>query len=239
VLSRFPQWDHEENGTYDDWDQIYGWTIWTLRKHWIPQVVAYIGGRSRTYKSEEATGVVYEPTAKNLQKQAVAWLNDQLFNPPVWLMNPVVVNKIVMPEARNIIQQMQSEVVHQLLNGTTLSRLAANIGQFGPDSTYALEEYFDDLHHCIWGNLSAGKPMDLYRRGLQSSYITYLGMIVASRSYNIRETDYWTSARADMLRIGKEVGDAIKKYPTGIDRHHLQDILYRIDRISNFKLMHD
>jgi hypothetical protein len=237
LFAGFPNWDHLENGTFYDWEQIYGWSLWTLRKHWIPQVETYIGGRSRTYKSEDAAGDVYEPTAKALQKQAVAWLNEQIFNPPTWLMNPVVVNKIVRPESRNVAQQIQSEVLHRLLDGMTLSRLAANTLQFGPDSTYSLEEYFNDLHQCIWGNLSTAKPMDIYRRGLQNAYITYLGMTVAANNQDVRETDYWTLARTDLLRIRREAMDAVKKYPEGLDKDHLEGILFRIDKLVNFKLM--
>ena len=236
VFASFPHWDHTENGDYEDWDQVYGWTLWTIRKHWVPQVLTYIGGRSRTLKSEESAGDIYEPTSKALQKEAMAWLNEQIFNPPTWLMDSAIVNKIVAPEPKNIAEQLQEMAIHRLLDGMTLSRLNANILQFGPDSTYSLEEYFRDLHGYVWGNLATGRPMDFYRRGLQKSYLLYLGTIVLASNQNIRETDYWTVACADLQAIGRDAKAALKVYTSPEDRAHLETVLYGVRKVLNIKI---
>ncbi|HEY4289868.1 MAG TPA: zinc-dependent metalloprotease [Puia sp.] len=230
VLSSFTGWDHVENGVFEDWDQVYGWAVWTMKKHWIQQVLAYVGGRSRTWKSEDAAGDVYEPTPKTLQKEALAWLNEQLFNTPTWLMDPAFANKIIQPEPKNIIQQLQDDAMHRLLDGTTLARLSANVTQFGVQAAYTPDEYFRDLHGYIWGGLASGKPMDFYRRDLQKEYIIYLGMIVAANNQNVRESEYWTAAYMDFLRIRDEVKAALKTYPAGDDRDHLETILFRMGK---------
>ena len=234
VMASFPDWDHTENGVYEDWGQVYGWMKWTLKNHWLPQVEAYIGGRSRTFKSEEAAGDVYAPTPVSQQKSAVRWLNDHVFTTPEWLMDPRVVNKITDPKNINFVGELQQDAVRKLLDVNTLFRLTANANQFGADSTYSLDEYFNDLHGSIWGVISSRQPMDFYRRNMQRTYVNSLAPIVATYNGQVKESELWMAARKDLLRIYREVKTALPGY-TGADLDHLETVKWRIEKILKIK----
>src|ERR1700754_1980428 len=234
VMESFPDWDHTENGVYEDWGQVYGWMKWTLKNHWLPQVEAYIGGRSRTFKSEEAAGDVYAPTPVNQQKSAVRWLNDHVFTTPEWLMDPRVLNKITDPKNINFVGELQQDAVRKLLDVNTLFRLTANANQFGADSTYSLDEYFNDLHGSIWGVISSRQPMDFYRRNMQRTYVNSLAPIVATYNGQVKESELWMAARKDLLRIYREVKTALPGY-TGADLDHLETVKWRIEKILKIK----
>ena len=237
VMSNFPTWDHAANGTYEDWEEVYGWIQWTLQKHWLPQVEAYIGGRYRTYKSEEAVGDVYAPVPKSQQKEALKWLNDQLFTTPLWWMDSVVVNKIVAPEETNFIGSQQQSAIRRLLDVNTLYRLTANIQQFGLDSTYGLDEYFRDVHGYVWDVIKTGASMDFYRRNLQASYVTNLGRIVSTVNEQVKEEVLWAAARRDMIDLYHEIEAALKVYGEGPDRDHLETMKWRIAKIFSAKVL--
>ena len=70
-----------------------------------------IGGIYEVPKSVEQTGNVYSPTPKDIQKEAIAFLNKQLFETPTWLLNRDILNKFSNPvtaETVGIFKQMLS-----------------------------------------------------------------------------------------------------------------------------------
>lgn len=97
--------------------------------------------------------------------------------------------KVTNPLETNFVGDLQVRVLNTLLDSSTFARLAANTTRFGTAASYPTEAFLADLHRYIWGGLATGKPMDLYRRNLQKTYIGALSDILASLNPGITETE--------------------------------------------------
>ena len=76
-------------------------------------VLTNIGGVERTYQSEDTGGDVYAPVSRAKQKQALAFLNEQLFTTPLWLLDPTVTRKVVNPLEPNFVGDLQARVLRR------------------------------------------------------------------------------------------------------------------------------
>jgi hypothetical protein len=116
---------------------------------------------------------------------------------------------------------------------STFARLSANGLQFG-EAAYSLEEYLADLHGYIWNGLSSGKPMSQSQRNLQKTYVHNLCSLVLTINPDSRETDTWSTVRADLLRVQKEIDAALVKYPGEPDRAHLESMSFLLKKTFHF-----
>jgi hypothetical protein len=238
ILPNLPAWTKEEGGLYDNLGGAYQ-AFFDQFKRFMGHVLDNIGGTERTYRCEDTGGDVYAPVPKAEQQQALAFLNEQLFTTPVWMLDSGVINKIAIQGNGEAIGDLQRSVLKKMLGREILSRLLLTEGQFGDSLTYLPEAYLSDLHRCIWGplrspgNRAAGTPMDAWRRNLQSSYLTGLADLLLPRNQEIQETDIWSLAHADLARIDREAKAALAKYKSGPDRTHLESILLQIHHINH------
>jgi hypothetical protein len=234
VVPNLTAWTKEQGGLYDNLSEAYQALLGQFKRY-VGHVFRHIGGVERTWRSEEEGGDVYAPVSKVEQKQALAFLNEQLFTTPLWLLDPGIINKVVKPQSKDAIGELQQKVVKQLLGTEIFNKLLAGSSQFGDSLCYPLPEYMADLHRYIWGGLPTGRPMDAYRRNLQKSYISALAEMIVLRSQDIEETDIWSVAKADLAQIAREVTTALPKYTAGADQAHLKTVLLQIRRINNFR----
>ena len=232
VVPRLATWTKEQGGLYDNLGGAYQ-ALLDEFNHFVGHVLGNIGGVERTYRSEDSGGDVYAPVSKAQQQQALAFLNEQLFTTPLWLLDPGVINKVA--GASGAIGKQQQKVLKQLLGAEIFGKLLANSSQFGDSLAYPLPEYLADLHRYIWSELPTGKPMDAWRRNLQKSYTSALAQLVIDRKPDTRETDTWSVARADLAQIALEIKAALPKFTGSADQAHLENVLYQIRRIDNVR----
>jgi hypothetical protein len=234
VLPNLATFTKEQGGLYDNLAEAYKALLGQF-KRFINHAPLHIGGVERTWRSEDTGGDVYAPVSRAQQKQALAFLNEQLFTTPLWLLDPKVTNKVVDPGSADEIGELQRKVLKQLLGYEMFSKMLAGSSQFGDSVTYPLPEYLTDLHGYIWGGLQTGQLMDAYRRNLQKSYINALAELVIGPNPDIKETDTWSVVRADLAQIAREVKTALPKYTSTTDEAHLQSVLQRIRSFNNVK----
>ena len=234
ILPNLPAWCHETNGQYGNLETAYNSLTEQFRQY-MAHVMTNVGGVERTYKSEEMTGDVYAPVPKAMQQQALAFFNEELFTTPTWLLNPAVTNKVAVPADPDFVGDLQIRVLNSLLDSARFASLASLSARFGAASCLSQSEYLSTLHKYIWGGLATGQPMDVYRRNLQKTYIGNLADIVLSISPAIAETEVYSLARTDLVRLQKELETALPKYTTMNDRAHLESQVAVIRKIMNVK----
>ena len=108
---------------------------------------------------------------KNIQKEAVAFLNKELFATPYWLLDTVVLTKIN-ENPLSLIGNLQR---------ITLDKLFRNNLAFIPTSetamgkgAYTVSELLNDLKAGIWSELKGNEPITVYRKNLHKNYISIL-----------------------------------------------------------------
>ena len=78
----------EEADKYENLSDIYLQLVIQFQRY-MGHVTKNVGGIYETFKSVEQAGNVYEATPKSIQKNAVAFLNKQLFETPNWIFDKI------------------------------------------------------------------------------------------------------------------------------------------------------
>jgi ribosomal protein S18 acetylase RimI-like enzyme len=247
ILPNLPEWTREEADEYDNLEEMYGNVIQQFARY-MGHVTKNVGGVQETFKSVEQPGDVYEATPKATQKEAVDFLNRQLFATPTWLLNKDILNKFSNPGAEESLSTVQANTLKSLLSGARLYRLTVCTGRYGPGA-YSVDDLLTDAKKGVWSELATGAPIDIYRRNLQKVYIESLvgllnpappmappaglprGLIIFTG--DLKTTDVPSEARAQLVELKNEIAGAIIKETDKVSKYHLQDVEERIREALN------
>jgi hypothetical protein len=247
IVPNLPKWTAENGEDYDKLAEVYTETVGQFRRY-MGHVTKYVGGIKETPKTTDEGGVVYEPTPRNLQKDAVAFLNKQLFETPTWLIDPVVLSKIRPDAGVESIRGIQDATLNNLLDLNRMARLI-EINSQDPKS-YSIDELFTDLRKGIWSELTSKKPIDQYRRNLQKGFVEKMGSLFGNNSPSIafsfsapgfrfgtgpttdlKKSDILSLARGHLVELKAQISAAIPQTTDRLSRLHLQDCLERIKNV--------
>ena len=113
-----------------------------------------------------------------MQKDAVQFLNKQLFETPSWLLDKNILNKINDPVSTEAVANIQTSTLSGLLNAARMNRMSICSNRFGTANTYQVDEMLDDVKKGVWSELVTKKPIDNLRRNLQKTYVETLISII-------------------------------------------------------------
>lgn len=243
IIVAIPEWTKEEADPYENLADIYNQLIGQYSRY-IGHVLRNVGGVNETFKTIEESGDVYEPAPKANQKEAIAFLNKQLFETPNWLLDKNILNKITSPISLETIQSIQTSALNSLLDGQRMYRLVAASNRFG-NNTYNLSEMIADLHKGIFSELTGNKIIDGYRRNIQKVYVEKLLDLVdptpsfsisigaafgMPASVNIINTDVFSIAKGELRALQTEINAASLINSDRASKYHLQDLADRIKK---------
>lgn len=157
-----------------DLREIYDRTVgqWATEASHVATVV---GGGTVQYKSGSQTGPVYVAMSKARQSEAVAFINDQVFQTPMYLIKPEIAARIEALGMITRINNAQTRVLTALLNDGRLNRLLEGEAiATNKSSVYTLSGLLDDLRRGIFSEIYSGQSIDAFRRELQSDYLTQI-----------------------------------------------------------------
>ncbi|MDE3252900.1 MAG: zinc-dependent metalloprotease, partial [Bacteroidota bacterium] len=243
ILPELPVWTVEEADHYENLSDMYAQLIGQFNRY-MGHVTKNVGGVYETFKSVEEAGNVYEPTPKAMQKDAVNFLNKQLFETPTWLLDKNILNKISNPVGQESLERVQANTLNSLLDGQRLFRLVESSMRFGA-GTYSLDEMMTDVRKGIWSELATKKAIDPYRRNLQKVYVEKLISLInppainpaaaalaaafgGAPPVNISNTDVTSVARGELKSLQSEINAAIPGMSDKMSKYHLQDMADRI-----------
>lgn len=243
IVPNLKEWSMKEGESYKELEELYSNVTGQYRRY-MGHVVKNIGGVYDTPKTYDMEGPQFEPVPKELQKDAMAFLNQQLFITPKWLFDIDIFNKTKAETGLEALKTIQSQTIDQLLNGERLARML-EFTALGADS-YTLDELLTDMESGILSELKSRAKVDQYRRNLQKVYVNKLIELLdpksaslrsipvgitygySSRTVNLSETDLPSIARGHLEELKKRlvstgsVSDKMSKY-------HYQDLLERVN----------
>jgi hypothetical protein len=191
------------------------------------------------------TGNQFEVVPKSLQKDAVAFLNTQLFTTPKWLLNQNILSKINPENGVEAIKSMQDATLNSLLAGDRMVRLMET-SSISKDN-YSVDELMTDLKKGIFSELKNKNSIDIYRRNIQKLYvdkmIELLNPGLASvravpvgvtygfntRKVNLAQTDLPSISRGQLNSLKTELKLSTDRMTDRISRYHVLDLIYRIE----------
>jgi hypothetical protein len=244
ILPNLIEWTKEEADKYENLEDMYNQLLIQFSRY-MGHVLKNVGGIYETPKSVEQPGDVYEPAPKELQKDAVQFLNKQLFETPAWLLDKNILNKINDPVSSETVANIQTSTLNGLLSASRMNRISICSNRFGAANTYQVDEMLDDLKKGVWSELITKKPIDNLRRNLQKTYVeTLISILNPSPSpttnlpagflilfgTNVKNTDVPSIVRAHLTSLRSEILAAIPATTDKMSRYHLQDVAERIRR---------
>jgi hypothetical protein len=165
VLPNIETWSYQKGEDFSDLQELYTEVLGQFYRY-MGHVTTNIGGMNENFKTYDQTGPVYDFVAKDRQREAVLFLNKQLFAAPTWLIDKREMSKFDNGLIINRIKNMQTSVLANILFPPRLSRMYDNAARNGANA-YTVADLFNDLRGAIFAD---GEP-DLFKRNLQRAYI--------------------------------------------------------------------
>lgn len=227
IVPNLPEWTFEADKLNQGLGNMYK-QVKDQYTRYLMHVLKNIGGVTLTERSEAEGGTLYQVVPKEKQLEAMAFFNSELFNTPLWLLDPKVINRVSLPEGPNVAEDLQVRIINTLLDKDFLLKILANQSQFGSDAL-SVDELVSTLHGQIWNSIKDKKvKLDIYQRNMQKAYLGSLTDFLIVRDGKYTETDMATTLRTELVLLKKEIDDAISKTADNATSFHLVDLQNRI-----------
>ncbi len=241
IMAKLPEWTKEDNKGYTSLGEIYGQVV-TQFQRYMGHVAKNVGGILTTPKTVEQPGAVVEFVSKAKQKEAISFLQNQLFTTPKWLVDNTIAdytgnNKIA------TIGSVQSGVIDRLLSNSTFDKLIR--AQEENAAAYSVNEMLTDVRKNIFSELATRKPVDVYRRNLQKMFAERLmtnmadagaaatatagGRFGSGPANYSKNSDAKSIARMQLKTLASEIRASLPLYQDLLSKAHLEDLVYRIN----------
>jgi hypothetical protein len=217
VMGSLLQWTYRENEGYNDLDELYSGVLKQF-DYYIGHVLSNIGGIYETPKLASQPGPVYEMVPVGLQHDALDFIKEHVLKTPVWLIDTAILARVGDSPTQTIARS-QDRVLSYLLGTNTISRLAQNEAMYG-EKSYRLIDYFNDVDAAMWTELREEKPIDLYRRNLQRSYVEAL--ISLSNKSGKEYRDAAPIAKNKLTEIHALIKKSKRKIDDPMSQYHLK-----------------
>ncbi len=249
IVPNLQEWTKEENDKYENLSEIYGQVISQFGRY-MGHVTANIGGVYETLKSVEENGNVYELTPKAIQKDAVSFLQKQLFQTPNWLLDKDILDKISNPATASSVADLQIRTMNNLISGENLYKLNLATIRFGIDKAYNIDEFLIDIETGIFSELAGKISVDGYRRNLQKAYVeslvglvnptplqtySFVGGVFRRMQIDIKNTDVPSLARGHLIALKNKISAVAPIVTDKTTKYHLLDMVERIKEGLNPK----
>ncbi len=236
IVPNLIEWTAEDGKTYEDLGTLYGQVLGQYNRY-MGHVSNNIGGVYEYYKTYDQEGAVYMPVPKERQAESVAFLQEQLFTTPEWMIDAEILNRIEHDGSLERIRATQVRTLENVLDFGRMGRMIENETLNGIDA-YTLTQLMTDLRTGIFSELTNGKKIDTYRRNLQRAYIERLDYLLTkdqtgrnATDVKVSQSDIRAISRAELNTLKRLVATAATRTGDTLSRYHLQDLKERIDLI--------
>lgn len=248
IVPKLIEWTAEDGKNYEDLDKLYG-QVFAQFNRYMGHVSNNIGGVYENHKTYDQEGVVYTAVPKEYQQKAMAFLQDQLFQTPTWMLDQNILDRIEYSGFLEQMRAMQSRTLNNVLSLGKLARLIENETANGNEA-YAPLQMMKELRKGIWSELGSGRKIDTYRRNLQKAHIDRLEYLMTaedqkkapdfggyrkSTAVNTSQSDIRTLARAELNQLNRDIRNAKNRTSDTMSKYHLDDVSERIGLILDPK----
>jgi len=218
IVDNLEKWTATPNEDYENLGIMYD-QVTTQFRRYLGHVSKYIGGQMETPKTAEQSGAVYEVVAKKDQKEAMKFLEENVFTTPQWLIKKDIFEKTGKTPVKTL-EDIQNSVLSRILSPMVLQNMYQM--EAVDQTTYTVAELFSDLNSSI---IKKENP-DVYGRNLQRNYVDNLIKLVDTKSSD--RSDVSAIARGNLNSIKKEI--SAKTDADMVNKYHYEDLVFRIEK---------
>ena len=247
IVPNLIEWTTEAGKDYSDLEAMYEQLLSQFNRY-MGHVANNVGGVYEHYKTADQEGAVYTHVSKKKQAEALAFLDENLFKTPQWLIDKAIFDRIEYSGAVERIRGLQERTLKNLLSLGKMARLIENETLNGAKA-FKLTDMTTALRNSIWTEIKKGRKIDTYRRNLQRAHIDRLAYLLKAENQSKRRgSDYIKStavntSQSDIRAIARFELNALKgiakrgrtQSSDNMTSIHLKDIEERIKIILNPK----
>lgn len=240
ILPNLIEWSKEKGEDYSELEGLYGSLTGQFRRY-MGHVTKNVGGIYENPKTYDMEGNEYEIVPSAIQNEAVAFLNEQLFKTPTWLLDQNILAKINPDNGVELMKGIQDGTLSNLLSYDRMARLIETSSM--NKANYSIDELMSDLKRGIFSELRTNTAIDVYRRNLQKAFVSKLIDAVsvdksATANFNgrriiIADTDLPSIARGHLIELRSQLKAANALATDRLSKFHIADLVARIDKALN------
>lgn len=214
LVKNLEDWTYESNDIYSSNISSMYSEIRNQYLRYLGHVIRNIGGKFKNYKTIDESGDVYTDVPKSRQVRALDFIDKNVFNEPVWLIDVPYINRIY-PNKKDVTELIGVYTVRNLLSR----------GYNDMNDSYPYSEFLQDMTDRLFKKVFAGGQLSEYDQLLESTYVTTLCRYFSSSSPEGSNRKYTMSAlrelRAKLSKV--TAGNESKKA-------HIASLIDVIDR---------
>ncbi|MDR2843849.1 MAG: zinc-dependent metalloprotease [Candidatus Symbiothrix sp.] len=227
IIPQILTWTREPDKSYENAYKLYD-KVARQFELYANHVAKNVAGIYTTPLTVEQSGKTREFVPAQKQKEAVSFLNAQVFTTPEWLIDKQLIEKAAV-EPISVIGNIQKGVLDRLISSYTLEKMLRNETYNGKEA-YTTDNFFKELKKGVWSELNGGKTPDIYRRNLQKNYVNALINIVQIKNGGLSPaTDAIAIARTQLIDLLQDLKRATAS-STGLKRSHFIDLQAKIEQ---------
>jgi hypothetical protein len=248
IMPQLRTWTAAPGESYDQLRELYDQVIGQWARY-TGHVTTSVGGVNEWRKASDQTGAIYEVVPEARQQAAVAWLAQNVFTTPSWIIDNEILSRL---ENNGIVERVrvrQVATLNNLFDFQRMGRLIEQEAKLG-NRAYTLSEMFRDTRRAVWGDLTGGPAPDTYKRNLQRGYIDRMQFLMTQEPpapaagipaqflalfprMNVSQSDIRALARAELESLERETSAAAGRTANPLLRAHYRDAAVRIGRVLN------
>ena len=248
IVPNLIDWTSEDGKNYDDLQTMYGQVLSQYNRY-MGHVASNIGGVYEYFKTYDQEGAVYTHVNKTHQKNAMSFIQKELFKTPKWLIDENIFNKVESAGSVERLRRTQVRTLNNMLDFGRMARIIENETLNG-NGAYSLINMMSDLRRGVFSEVATGRKIDTYRRNLQRAYIERMEFLMKNEqapiparfrrfvrrtSVDVSQSDIRPVVRGELVNLRASLRSGIGRTPDRLSRYHLQDAVERIDLILDPK----
>ena len=240
VAEHLPEWTSDKTNDYEDLNELYGELLGVWSRY-VGHVVTHIGGVYEDTKKPNQSGVVYTPASKDDQKAAIAWLHENAFASPTWILDVNTLQSTEYTGYTETFRSLQARHLNNILDFDVLGRLID--GEVVSVENYSALNMLQDLRKGIWKELNSTKSVSVFRRNLQRAYIDRMQYLMTEELkpsrfgsyYNVNQSDVRALVRGELNTLRNSIKYIKNSVSNTETKYHYEDCIKRIDMILDPK----
>ena len=226
VAKNLQAWTSDQTNNYNDLLELHT-ELLSVFSRYSGHVTGVIGGVSEYNKKPQQEGSVYENLSKAAQKEAMNWLQTNVFKNQQWLMPNEILKKINPTGYSESILKLQNRQLFSLLNSGKLQRMIN--AEVTEKDFYSTTDMVGDLRKGIFSEIKKTTNVAIFRRNLQKSFIERMRTLMETQE--IKNSDLFSIIRGELTVLKNQLTTASNRNINKITKYHYKDCLVRINHL--------
>ena len=222
VMQNIEKWTAQPDGEYEHLNEIHR-AARAQYQRYVNHVQRYLFSK---YVNNVPGQKPNDVVPRELQKEALQWIDRNVMEAPMWLYPESVITKLGVDYIDEIRSRQQTVIAMLLSPGAIMNLHSA---QMQWPEAYPVEEYLNDIFAMVWKPLTAKDELqNNFRRFQQRAYVDFIDTALNSNNA--------TAQRSDAILYFEQHLDKVEGYlkaqqSSGINALHYQNLLLRVKKM--------